>query len=55
MNQESPTRQALGCAAIIGSILFGIYMDSFLYGLGAFLAVNLILAPIISFIEKSNQ
>lgn len=52
MYEESALRQKLGCLTILISIGVGFYMSSFLWGVGVFIGLNLIIAPIITYFER---
>jgi len=50
--EESRLRTSLGTLIMISSVVIGYMESSFLWGIGAFLGLNLITAPIITLIEK---
>ncbi len=51
---ESPTRQILGWITIIASIIIGITMSSFIWGIGSFIVINLTVAPILKLVERNK-
>lgn len=53
--EESPIRRSLGCLSIVAAVVIGIVKSSFLWGIGVFLAINFLIAPILNFLEKQNR
>lgn len=52
---DTPTRTAIGWMAIISSVIIGFYQSSILWGIGWFVAANIIIAPIIKFLENRKK
>lgn len=53
--EESNLRKSLAALVMIMSLVIGFIKSSFLWGIGAFLVLNLALAPIISILERRNR
>lgn len=53
--EESNLRKSLAALVIILSIITGFMKSSIFWGIGAFFVLNLVIAPIISVLEKRNK
>lgn len=49
--KDSPLRNYMGILTIVLSLIIGIYTSSFIWGIGVFLGINIVIAPIIKFLE----
>ena len=52
---ESPLRKLLGVSSIVGSILIGVAKSSFIWGIGAFLLVNIVVAIPLKYLENKKN
>jgi len=52
---ESPLRKLLGVSSIVGSIFLGVAKSSFIWGIGTFLIVNIVVAILLKYLENKKE
>jgi len=52
---ESPLRKLLGVSSIVGSIFLGVVKSSFIWGIGTFLIVNIVVTRLLKYLENKKE